>query len=175
MGSKGSKTREPSREDLKVLLRNTSYDKETICAWYSAFTRHSAGRSVMKVEDMTRMVSLYEGSQVTGERLATLFSEGERGQVSFTDFLTDHYVATRGSERARLARLFRLCDGDKDGAISGEDLSRTLSAWCGQTDGQHQDQVRQLIFSRGERAVSQEQFINQCQLLIADRALQVSL
>merc|ERR1719410_2988893 len=99
MGSKGSKPREPNREDLGVLLRKTSYDRETICAWYTAFSRHSSGRNVMKVEDMLRMCSTYQGSRLTGERLANLFTEGERGEVRFTDFLTDHYVATQGSQR----------------------------------------------------------------------------
>ena len=173
MGSQGSKTGEPSREDLGLLLRETNYDKETICAWYSAFRRHSGGGNVMKVEDMLRMCSRYEGSQLTGERLARLFCEGERGEVRFTDFLTDHYVATRGSQRDKLARLFRLCDTDRDGFISGEDLTETLASWERQTD-QHQ-QVRDLIFTKENRNISQEQFIRQCELLISDRALQVLL
>ena len=173
MGSKGSKTREPSREDLRVLLRKTSFDQETICAWYSAFTRHSGGRNVMKIEDMMRISSLYWGSQVTGERLASLFSEGERGEVRFTDFLTDHYVATRGSQRDRLVRLFRLCDGDKDGYICGEDLSETLSACNQETD--NQDQVRQLIFTGQNRKISEEQFIRQCELLISNQEIRVLL
>ena len=173
MGSKGSKSREPSSEDLRVLLRETSYDKETICAWYSAFRRHSSGRNVMKVEEMARMCSFYEGSQVTGEKLASLLCEGERGEVRFTDFLTDHYVATRGSQRDRLTRLFRLCDADKDGFITGEDLTGTLSAWSRQTENHHQ--VRQLIFTKENRSLSEEQFISQCELLISDQTLQVLL
>ena len=174
MGSSGSKKREPSREDLRVLLRETSYDKETICAWYSAFRRHSSGRNVMKVEDMARMCSLYEGSHLTGEKLASLLCEGEREEVRFTDFLTDHYVATRGSQRDRLARLFRLCDADKDGLISSEDLTGTLSAWSRQTD--NHSQVSQLIFTKeNRRSISEEQFITQCELLISDQALQVLL
>ena len=174
MGSQGSKTREPSREDLGLLLRQTNYDKETICAWYSAFSRHSGGGNVMKVEDMLRMCSRYEGGQLTEDRLARLFCEGEeRGEVRFTNFLTDHYVTTRGSQRDKLARLFRLCDSDRDGFISGEDLTDTLAAWDKDT-GRHQ-QVRELIFSQEERNISQEQFIRQCELLISDQALQVLL
>ena len=173
MGSKGSKMREPSREDLGVLLRKTSYDRDTICAWYTAFSRHSSGRNVMKVEDMLRMCSMHQGSHLSGRRLANLFTEGERGEVKFTDFLTDHYVATQGSERDKLTRLFRLCDEDKDGYISGEDLTQTLAAWCGESE--NHSHVRQLIFTEEKSNISEEQFIKQCELLISDQARQVLL
>ena len=154
-------------------MRETNYDKGTICAWYSAFRRHSGGGNVMKVEDMVRMCSRYEGSQLTGERLGRLFCEGGRGEVRFTDFLTDHYVATRGSQRDRLARLFRLCDTDRDGYISGEDLTETLASWGKEAD--NHTQVRDLIFTQENRNISQEQFIRQCELLISDQAVQVLL
>merc|ERR1712154_201211 len=123
-----------------------------------AFRRHSSGRNVMKVEDMLRMCSTYQGSRLTGERLANLFTEGERGE---------------GSQRDKLARLFKLCDGDRDGYISGQDLTETLAAWSRQTDDH--SQLRQLIFTRENSNICEEQFIKQCELLISDQAIQVLL
>ena len=168
MGSHGSKTRKPSEEELDVLLRTTSFDKETICAWYRAFTRHSGGSNVMEVKEMMRISSYYCGRHVLRDgRLASMFSEGEGGKVSFTEFLTVHYLTTQGPQRDRLLWLFRLCDADKDGYISGEDLMETMST-CFENN-RNTDQIRELIF-RCNKTMSEDQFIKQCELLISNQA-----
>ena len=167
MGSTGSKTEtRPSKSELRRLVRDTTYDEQTIVAWYQVFTRYSGGRNVIRVEDLLSMCSKYERRQMPSEeRLGRLFSHGESREVTFTDFLTSQYVASHGSQTDKLTRLFRLCDADGDGLISLKDLNDTFSSW-----GEHTDErVKQQLFTVSSNSVSEFEFITKCQRLISNK------
>ena len=164
MGSKVSKTEsELSREDLAELLRETTYDEETIRAWYQVFTRYSGGRNVIQVDDLLQMCSKYERRQLASEQsLRRMFCEKEAGKVGFSDFLTAQYVSTHGTRTEKLARLFRVCDTDRDGYISPTDLSNTIPEWA------QQEETKKQIFHDNNGNITENEFIRKCELVISN-------
>ena len=165
MGCRASKTdRGLSREDLTELMSRTTYSEETIGAWYQVFTKYSGGGNVIKVEDLLNMCSKYDRRP---ERLGSFFCERENGEVAFAEFLTAQYVSTHGTQTEKLARLFRLCDTNRDGFISSQDFRRVASSWGQNTE----TEVQQRIFLKDNRAISENEFIRKCEAMISDSVL----
>ena len=170
MGSSGSKKEaRPSKAELERLLKETSYDEETILAWYCVFTRYSGGSEVIKTEDLLAMSRKYDRRRIpSGQKVGRLFCREDSPQVTFSDFLTAQYVASHGSQAEKLARLFRLCDTDQDGEISFQDLSTTFSDWGEETE----ERLRQQLFTMNKKTISQYDFIRKCQGLISNKDLE---
>ena len=169
MGTSSSKkdTR-PSKAELRLLLKETNYDEETIVAWYQVFTRYSGGSHVIKTEDLLALCSKYDRRRIpSGQKVGRLFCSDDSDQISFSDFLTAQHVASHGSQAEKLARLFRLCDTDQDGEISFQDLRNTFPDWGKDTE----DRVRQELFSMDNNTISRHDFIRKCQGLISNKDL----
>lgn len=124
-GLKGPKKRKLSKETLGRLRHCTSFNDKELKAWHREF--HSGCSSgVMSQKDFEDIYkSVYNEKDVKeyASHIFRTFDTNGDQTIDFTEFMIGLSITGRGTKEDKLRWTFNMCDVDKSGSVSQEQLA----------------------------------------------------
>lgn len=122
-----------SNEELEEYEYCTFFNRKEILHVHQRFIqlKKEEGSSIVPLKNMLELAEIQNNP--FRERICTVFSQDETGDLTFEDFLDMMSVFSENATRdVKASYAFRIYDYDNDGYLGRDDLIETVRALCGE-------------------------------------------
>jgi Ca2+-binding EF-hand superfamily protein len=174
-GSSSKELTSLSEEQIKLIIENTSFDRDQIIDWHTGFMKDCPNGKMT----MERFKLFYNRMYPHGnsdkfcKHAFKLFDHDNSGEITFKEFMLSISIMTFGDIKKKLSLAFQLYDIDQNGFIDRKEMIKVVDAIYSLIDTD--DERRKIVSSsvvvdsimnnldcNGDNNLSRDEFIEGC-------------